>query len=790
MSINLGKSVFQLIKKVYLGGGILLVSALLSGCQTIWENEVKPAPKPLPVVPVNSTTGTLHSAQGTKLSKDLKTRAQKIDAKSVPEPEVKDWQIVGSGQFIKPHEQEPVQSLQLSSKPEITLNFENTDIREVVKVILGDTLNLDYVLDPGVRGGVSMQTGAPLSKKDLLPTLETLLRMNNATLVEKNGMFHVLPVANAHKGLLSPQLAGSAKPIPTGYNLIVRPLQNISAEEMNDILEPLARDNSIVRVDTKRNLLLLAGTATDLQQMLEVIDTFDVDWLKGLSVGFFAIENAKVEDVQKDVEAVLGGDGGKAMGGLVRITPIVSANGLLVVTPQRKFLREVGKWIKRFDILPQGGDEQRLYVYRVRNGKAEDLASLLTQLLSGSSRNTPKNNDKKPSIAPGLTGTSAKSSNKTAQKNKAKLTGNTSSNRVAKTRTSSKSAKSAVSNRSSSSRSASTNTVTGDVNVVADEDHNTLLILATPHDYRKLMDILQQLDVVPLQVHIEATIVEVALRDSLKYGIQWFFDGKVNGTNSQGVGGLGGTNQGTDLSGGISKLLRGFNWSLIDSTSAVRAVFNAFADDSLINVLSAPSIMVLDNHEAMIQVGDEVPTLNSRQATDGGNPIESINYRETGIILNVKPRVNPGGLVTMEISQEVSAVADAEVQTNQPTIQTRKITSTVAVQSGQTVVLGGLIRDKQSGGDGGIPGLYQVPGLGALFGETKREKERAELVVVLTPRVITSAEDALGITRDFRVKMRGLKDEFLIEAGVIRDDAGKRVYGTTTKEVKEKTYYH
>ena len=213
--------------------------------------------------------------------------------------------------------------------------------------------------------------------------------------------------------------------------------------------------------------------------------------------------------------------------------------------------------------------------------------------------------------------------------------------------------------------------------------------------------------------------------------------------------------------------MSGFNWSLIDSTGAIRAVLNAFANDSLVNVLSAPSVMVLDNQEAFIQVGDEVPTLSQRQGTEGGAVIESVNHRNTGIILKVKPRVNPGGLVTMEVTQEVSAVAETEVASNQPTIQTRKVSSTVAVQSGQTVVLGGLIRDKRTNAEGGVPVLYKLPVVGALFGETEQNNERVELVVVLTPRVITSAEDALNITRDFRTRMQGLKEEFLEEAGVI-----------------------
>ncbi len=736
----------------------MLAALSLGACQSFpFVKAQQQESAALPPVPVNTASGALEAKQGTDLAKSIAAVTPREDGAVLPIAQ--DWQVTGSGKLIgKPAAPKVATKAPVfSNKRDITLNFENTDIREVVKVILGDTLQLGYIVDPGVRGGVSMQTGAPVSRKDLLPLLETLLRMNNATLVKQDGVYHVLPVTKAHKGLMTPQLADSTTPLPFGHSLQIRPLKNISAEEMNEILKPLVRDNSIVRVDPKRNLLILSGNARDLQQMLAVIDTFDVNWMKGLSVGFFVLENGSVEDVQKDLDAVLGGDAGKALGGLVRITPIESANGFLVVTPQKEYLKEVGKWIKRFDAMTQSGDEQRLFVYRVRNGKAEDLAGLLNELFTGKSASKKT---KSASVAPGLKSTTVASKDKKSTVAKAKKPP-------------------ATAKKSVSAGSGNTSALEGEIRVVADENHNTLLILASARDYKKVLSTLEQLDIVPLQVHIEATIVEVLLKDKLKYGISWFFDGGV-GSGKQSVGGVGGTSSGTKIDG-ISNLLNGFNWSLIDSTGAVKAVLNAFANDSLVNVLSAPSVMVLDNHEAKIRVGDEVPTLSQSQSTDAGNIIQTVQYRQTGIILTVKPRVNPGGLVTMEVTQEVSAVADTEIQTNQPTIQTREINSTVAVQSGQTVVLGGLIRDKRTNAEGGVPFIYKIPIFGALFGSTETGNERVELVIVLTPRVITSANDALDITRDFRTRMQGLKQEFLEEAGVIRAHGGERVYGTSVE---------
>ncbi len=703
-------------------------------------------------LPSTRQQNVILAQEGSDLSRNIAAQKQFADDQRSLLSEPQASRIYpGTGRFLRnvdPHKQSTGKS---AVKGDITLNFENTDLREVVKVILGDTLKVNYILDPGVRGGVTMQTGAPIARADLIPTLETLLRMNNATLVDTGGQFRVVPVAKAPKGLTTPQLADAAMPLPRGYSVRIRPLQNIAAEEMDEILKPLVLDNSVVRVDKKRNLLVLAGTQRELFHMLDVINTFDVNWIKGMSVGFFSLHNSKVEDVQKDLDAILGGEAGAALGGLVRITPINSANGFLVVTPRRHYLDQVAEWIERLDTMAENGNEEQLYVYRVRNGKAEDLAGLLGKLFD--SKGSTKTKSKQAAVAPGLkekeTSSAKKLSNneKTIAKKKARTAAKTSSLEA----------------------SAASGALESDIRVVADEDHNTLLIMATPPDYRKVLAILEELDVVPLQVNIEVTIVEVLLKDNLRYGLQWFFKGQDIG-GYEGIGGLGGASSGLDISEGIGSLINGFNWSLLDSTGAVRAVLTAFADDSLVNVLSAPSLMVLDNHEASIQVGDEVPTVSQTESGVGSNDgvIQSIQYRDTGIILHVKPRVNPGGLVTMEVSQEVSTPATTEVSSiASPTIQTRKIESTVAVQSGQTVVLGGLIRDKRSEAEGGIPVLYKIPVVGALFGETVDEAERVELVIVITPRVVANAQDAQDLKDDFRVRMQGLKDEFLREAGVI-----------------------
>lgn len=616
---------------------------------------------------------------------------------------------------------------------EITLNFENTDIREVIKVILGDLLGQNYILDGGVRGGVTMQTSRPLAQDALLPTLETLLRMNGQGLVQIDGVYHVLPIARITKGTQVPQLADALSPLPSGYQIRIVPLQYISVEEMRGILEPLLNDSAIIRADQKRNLLLLAGTSRELQYAMDTIDTFDVDWIAGMSVGFFELKYAKVEDVQRDLETILNTQADAGLGSLLRITPIDSLNGLLVVTPRPHYMEKVASWIRRMDRIGAGDDaEPQLFVYRVRNSEATKLSSLLGELFSGEGKGKSKDTGGK--VAPG-------------QKPKTVSTDNPAADKPAEP------AAPAVTSTTASDSA----TLEAELRIVADEDNNSLLIMATPRDYQKILRVLDKLDVVPLQVHVEATIVEVVLNDELEYGIQWYFDknGGIDLSNRK-QGNLGGDGINLD-----------FNWSLTNSLTQIRAVINALAGKSLVNVLSAPSVMVLDNHTARIQIGDQVPIATQQQSNVGTDSnisstvTNSIQYRDTGIVLSVKPRVNPGGLVTMEVEQEVSSVSAASASAiDSPTIATRNISSTVAVQSGEAVVLGGLIREDSNNGNAGIPVLHEMPLFGPLFGETVNNVKRTELVVILTPQVIGNNLDARRITNDFRMRLEGLKGRF------------------------------
>jgi general secretion pathway protein D len=664
------------------------------------------------------------------------------------------------------------------SPGDVTLNFDGTDIREVVKVVLGDLLQVNYVLHPAVQGVASLETGRPLRREHLVPTLETLLRMNNAALVYKGGTYEVVPLANAVQGNVVPQLGESTRAIPQGYSVQVIPLQFIGAEEMNNILQPLAPEGSIIRVDTLRNLILVAGTGPEMSNLIDTIRVFDVDWMKGLSVGFFTLEYAKANDVAVQLEGLLADDSGNPLKGLFRFIPVESANSIMVVSPQESYLQQARNWIERLDLAEASGSAaERLYVYRVKHGDAENLADVLSQVFGGEARGREGSVG---GVAPGLgsssIGTSSFGSSGLGLRSVNAINalgdddgegagpgvgGGIGGGMGGRTQGGSSLRRGATGGSTIGERggtTARTLTMSSEVSIVADAVNNSLLVRASPKDYKKILDALKQLDLVPLQVLVEATIVEITLTGNLKYGVQWNFfaleqesAGRTNNIS------LDGTQDGDTA--GINRIFPGFNWAVISRPDQIRAVLSALAGENLVNVLSSPSVMVLDNQKAQIQVGQQVPVATSQQqgTSTTDRIVNQIEYRDVGVILSVKPRVTPGGLVQMEIEQEVSTVASASSALNSPTFQKRNITSTVAVRSNQAVVLGGLIQDTREGGKQGVPGLYDLPYLGALFGERNKKSERRELVVVLTPKVIASDQDIESVSKDFQRRLRGLE---------------------------------
>jgi general secretion pathway protein D len=634
---------------------------------------------------------------------------------------------IGDGKYVGESTPKSVTATQTDAG-DITLNFQGTDINEFVKVILSDVLNVNFVIDPQVSGSVTIETANPLKKEQLFPLLEEILSLNNAAIIESNGIYKVLPKSKVVKGNLSPTTPEVS--VQSGYSVRIVPLQFIAAQEMQKILEPFIGDGGQLRVDKQRNMLIIGGTPDELKQLQETINIFDVDWLRGMSVGLYPLDYVDPETLKTELDEILGGVEGSStnelLGGLVRTVALERLNSILLISSTQTALREAEIWLYRLD---RQGEQvgQNLYVYNVQNAKAIEIAEILGKIFDGDTSTTSSST---PQLAPGTTPVEI-ASDENANEN----TTPTSTAPVSV-------GDSGLSINSNSS-----------VEIIADDTRNALVILASSRDYKMVAAAIRKLDVIPLQVLIEASILEVTLDGDLSYGVEWFFNNQV-GRSRKGQGTL-------DLGdAGLAALAPGFSYSIVNSASNIKVALNALETESEVNVLSAPSLMVLDNQTATINVGDEIP-VPTRQSSSNVDPnaptVNEIQFRNTGVTLTVTPRVNNSGLVTMEIRQEVSnAVATTSSNIDAPTIQQRQIESTVAINSGQTIVLGGLIRNSETENEGGVPGLYKIPFIGKLFGSTTIEKRRTELVVLLTPRVVRNDVDAKKITDEFRRKLENL----------------------------------
>ena len=705
---------------------LALVLLFVASCESLGPSMQDKLPLQ-PVAVVNEDQKQKHEAQFTDLGLDNDNEKQK-------KPTVEMYP--GTGNYINSVAARRAAG-RVNQSGKYTLNFDDADLGEVAKVILSDTLGENYVLSPTVSGRVTLQTTRPLTREELIPTLEMLLRMNGAVLIKSSGGFRIEPAANALSGSGSPKLGVVGQHIPNGYQVRVIPLRYISVEEMQKVIEPLLPAGSIVRADKTRNLMVIAGTAEELANILDTIEIFDVNLLKGMSVLMYPLKNVDAETVVAELGEIFGSDAESPLSSMFKVIPIERMNSVMVITQQPRYLREVRVWLDRLDrnIDETGAGGGGVYVYRVQNVEAVDLADTLNNIFSGENgqSTTPR-----AQVAPGSTA--------------AEVGGEGGENRP---RSESRAA-------SASQFSVGNNQ---DVRIIPDEKNNSLVIVATAQAYEVLKKVITQLDVTPLEVLIDATIVEVRLVDALQYGVQWFFSHSIGPYGATAVL-SDNTQTARPLVGGSS----GFSYSILDNAGTVRAILTALANDSKVNVVASPSLMVLNNQEAFINVGDQVPVATSQatntnsanvgDATNSAIITNQIQLVDTGVTLKIKPRVNAGGLVIMDINQEANqAVATTTSNLNSPTIQQRKIESTVAVQSGDTIVIGGLIQDQRTETNNGIPLLRDIPYVGWLFSKTTQNLTRTELVVLITPRVVQHRHDAALITNEFKRKLSGIYEE-------------------------------
>ncbi len=663
------------------------------------------------------------------------------------------------------------------------LNFENTPVTGVVKVVLGDILGLGYLIDPRVQGTVTLASGRPVPKNDLLFVLESALKLSGAALVRDKRGYIVLPGADAVGGG-AVDVAARAEP---GFGVTVVPLQFVSANTLAKLLDSFALKPGTVRIDATRNLVLVQGSGADRRNAVETVLSFDGDWMRGQSVGIYPLRNSAPEAIISELERIMdSGEGGLSQT-LVKLQPIARLNAIMVISAKPNLLRTAGTWITRLDKSDTGTGVK---VYHVRYGDARQIATLLNDIFGGGRQGGSAVDSASNQIAPGAGVVTASSDLGQTQGGlrigsaRTQPGGSSADSRLSTglpggagpgggAGVAGGSADTFASRQGpfgrgggaagglSGSGPAGFSTPGGGgtgqgvltgVRITADPVNNTLLIYANQENYRIIEQTLRQLDRPQLQVSIDATIAEITLNENLNYGVQFFLSSSDLGARPD-KGSLVLSRTGSAI---LSRALPGFNF-LLGPEAEPRLVLDALRGVSDVKVLSTPSVVVLDNQTATLQVGDQVPvaTASATVLSGTGAPVvNTIDYRNTGVILRVVPRINANGNVLLDVEQEISNVAAGSAGSLTPTVSQRRVRSSIAVASGQTVLLAGLISERQENSRTGLPIIDQLE-IGKLLGSNNKVNQRTELIIFIRPQIIRDGVDAMRVAEEMRTRLRG-----------------------------------
>ncbi|MEE3624496.1 type II secretion system secretin GspD [Nitrospirillum sp. BR 11752] len=656
--------------------------------------------------------------------------------------------ITGSGQFVRAGG--TVRGPDDDAGEPIDVNFVNADVRAVLDAVLGGMLNLNYTIDPKVQGQVTIRTTRPLPRAQALAAIDAALRAQGFAIVSGNGFYQVVPVSEAAAEAPFQRLSNAER--AAGFSTAIVPVRFISTADIDKIVRPLTRPGLIQMVDANRNIFIVNGTGREINSFTQLVASFDVDWLAGLSFSLFTLQSVEPAKLEEELRQVLQLNTAP-LEGMVEFVPLPRLNALLVAAKRPEFLKTIGGWVERLDRAPSEGGRM-VHYYEVQNGAASELSMSLNRFMGRGGASSDGRGDSARLVSrgsminasigaaggTGLGGTSALTQNGSFQRG---LSGGVGAN-------------GALSNAPASplaSPSPSDAIEDGEeipelkgVRVVADERRNALLIYANAAQYTMLEQALTRLDVAREQVLIEATIAEVTLNNDLNFGVQWFLD---RGSSTAGYG----------TAAKLSPSYPSFNYTFL--TPSTQVVLNALSSVTDVQVLSAPRLLVLNNETARLQVGDEVPVVVQQATstlTSNSAVVNSIQYQSTGVILEVTPRINHSGAVVLDVNQEVSSVATTTTSgIDSPTIQQRKISSIVNVQDGETVALGGLISDTSSKSGSGIPYLSDIPVVGKLFGSDKNSHGRTELLVFLRPVIVRNVIQAREVTDALKARMNQLE---------------------------------
>jgi len=570
------------------------------------------------------------------------------------------------------------------------LNFQDAEIKGVVDAVMGDILKLNYVVKPEIQGRITLRMGKPVDRDALFSALEAALHSLSIAIISENGVYQVVPKEIAPKFVKSTSMVTPSSAIRPGYAIEIFPLRYIDVTEMQRVLESFVPKETILQANEQYRLLVVTGTSQERASVRQAVESFDKDWLEGKNLALYHLEQLDAEQLVAELKQVFQPPM-NFMGGRVRLIPIPRIKTILGVSENRSDLEEAGDWIRRLDKTKATG--KRLFVYDVQHGVAKDLVIALRQVLEGivAGRNQgSKSGIETPPAAP----------SEAVPTLGPEISADASS-------------------------------------LVAIEDSNSIIFYGEEEKFSVIREALKTIDVFPRQVMIEAILAEVVLNDNLRYGVQWFYDSGENKVTLSSVD-----------TGAVASQFPGFSY-VYSGLANARLVLNALAEKTDVRVLSAPKLSVLNNQKASLQVGDQVPVvtqISQSTITPGAPIVNSIQMRDTGVILEVTPRVSENGNVTLSITQEVSDVTQTKSSgIDSPTIQRRRIQTVVSTRDGNTVALGGLIRENGSKGNSGIPLLKDIPIIGNAFRTNTSDTRRSELIILLVPHVMRNQEETQAV---------------------------------------------
>ncbi|KAB7610188.1 type II secretion system protein GspD [Amylibacter sp. SFDW26] len=577
-----------------------------------------------------------------------------------------------------------------AGRDKVEMNLINASIPAAAQAVLGDTLKVPFVVSDAVNGRVTVQTTGAIPQSALLDLFEITLRANGARMEKEGKVIKILPGKQGTRRFVSSRDSSAI----SGDAIVVAPLQFISASQMFQLLKPTIEDGLKVDVDKKRNLLLLSGDRPALEAGLDAINLFDVNIMRGKSIALVNLDAADPEAVVKELNLIFETGSGGSLEDVVEFVPNPRLRSILVITSRSKYLAEAQRWIRDLD-RTAGNANRYAEIYELQNRSASDLAPVLAGLL-------------------GVASSSDYSST-------LETTGEGAIEPV------------------------SLDLENDQIQVLADDARNAIIARALKNEHQEIRRLINRLDSSAKQVLIEVTLAEVTLNDELNLGVRWYLQ-SGNFTNTF-----------SDVtSGAVASTFPGF--STLFTANSAQAAINALSSVTDVKVISSPTLTVLDNKEAELQIGDQVPiaTRSSQSTIDPNAPIVStIEYRDTGVIMRVKPRIGKGGRVVMEIEQEVSDVANTTTSgIDSPTIRQREIKTSVVVQNGDTLALGGIIQEQKNSTTSKVPGAGDIPLLGALFRNKSKTAARTELLILIRPTVINDVGDSRAVTQHWREKLK------------------------------------